>query len=224
MCRHILTKSGKKEYIRALVEASRRDPILYKRKGVWSHDDGWGFFDLSRLLHSRSPKPIFEDDLDLLFSSRGPLLIHSRKASMNVERYENLQPVNVLNTLWITYNGDVDPFTFKPENYVKIMIEKGIYADTMAVAWKAYTLYVEYGMEGAVRELYKFLKDSLPENKGAAVLLLSSTGEMGYAWHCNNCDEKNEEYYMLVKGEDWVGSSTLKFHLKSEKAPNFGTL
>ncbi len=217
-------RNAKREYIDALVKSSERDPILFKRKGVWSHDDGWGFFDLGRLIHYRSPKPIFQDNLELLMMSKGPLLIHSRKASMNKDKFENLQPVNVLNTLWVTYNGDVDPYAFKPEGHVKKLIEAGRYADTMAVAWKAYTLYVDYGMKEAVKLLYEFLQNSLPENKGASILLLSSEGELGFAWHCNKCEEKNEKYYMLVKGEDWVGSSTLSYHLKSEKAPNYGLL
>jgi len=230
---------GKKEsIIDALIAASIDDPLGARRWGQNkepNHPDGWGFvtFNNKNIMEYRSPLPIWKDDrgVSLLKENIGDLtLIHVRKTSIKgTEEYtENVQPMAVINTLWIGYNGTVEPDLLDAPEPIKKLMNKGRLADTAAIAWAALEVYSEDPLKMAM-SLKGWLEDNVPEGSGAVVFFVDAQGNGGYAWECK-CEGAEYEYYKIYiyehEGVRAVASSTvaLKHGGQWKEASEYGVI
>lgn len=121
MCRMFLLKGyfhdDLEGIFRSIQLASEKDPFPdpeYKYEHH-THGDGWGYtsFTGGRIVHSRSPDPIF--DCTYPETDDGTIMVHSRKTSLD-------QPRGVLNNhpfvavtadsiIYLSHNGWVDKFS-----------------------------------------------------------------------------------------------------------------
>ncbi len=231
----LLTLDPLPELIDALVEAAKDDPLGAKRfrnRAEPNHPDGWGYVTLveGSVREYKSPKPIWEDyevnNLKEIIS--GPTLVHVRKTSIKgtKEYLQNVQPVNVNNVVWVGYNGTIDPKALEAPRPIKKLMEKGLLADTAAVAWAVIERYSLEPLETA-KAVYEWLEGVVPEDGGAAVFFMDPFGRGGYAW-ISKAGDPELSYYRLykLKGKRAVASSTvaLKHGGEWEEAPNFGAL
>ncbi len=238
MCRMLLMKGFKESLVDALVAAAIDDPLGAKRwgnKAEPNHPDGWGFIGLkdTQILEYRSPKPIWKDEDGLkLIKEQMPSvsLLHVRKTSIKgTEKFvQNVQPVNVINVLWVGYNGTVDPKTLEAPTPIKRLMDSGVLADTAAVSWAVLESYTDDPLKTAMN-LKGWLEHNVPEGSGAVVFFLDSYGNAGYAWECK-CDDPELSYYKIYLYEDEgvkaVASSTvaLKHGGNWREAPEYDAL
>ena len=238
MCRMLLMKGFSEDLLNALVEGAKDDPYGAKR---WknkepNHPDGWGFVgvEAEKVTVRRSLKPIWEDEEGLEFVKKNfgyVNLIHVRKTSIKgTEKHpQNVQPVGLLNVLWVGYNGTMEPSGLEAPEPVKRMMNSGTLADTAAVAWAVLESYHEDPLVTAMR-VKGWLEEALPEGSGAAVFFVDAYGNAGYAWECKACKKEELDYYKIylyeAGGIKAVASSTvaLKHGGKWEEAPKYGSL
>jgi len=239
LCRMLMMKGFSEDLVKALVEAARDDPYGARRwKGKEpNHPDGWGFVGVEegRFVEYRSTRAVWEDErgLEFLNNNFGTLnLLHVRKTSIKgTEAHpQNVQPVGVLNVLWIGYNGTIDPSTLEAPYPIRRMMSSGTLADTAAVAWAVMENYSEDPLLTAMR-VKGWLEEVLPEGSGAAVFFVDVYGNAGYAWECKECKKEELDYYKIyfyeVGSVKAVASSTvaLKHGEKNwREAPKYGSL
>jgi len=232
----LLTLEPLPELVDALVEAAKDDPLGAKRwKGREepNHPDGWGYATLveGSVREYRSKRAIWEDLEEVSYLKkvmRGPTLVHVRKTSISgtKEFLQNVQPVNVSNVVWVGYNGTIDPKSLEAPRPLKDLMERGLLADTAAVAWAVLENYSEDPYETA-KGVYEWLKEAVPEDGGAAITFLDPLGKGGFAW-LSKAGDPELSYYRLyiLKGKKAVASSTVALKHGGEwvEAPNFGSL
>ena len=222
----------------ALMAAAIDDPLGAKRWGPHkepNHPDGWGFvtFTNDRIIEYRSPLPIWKDDegFSTLKETLGELtLAHVRKTSIKgTEKHaQNIQPMSLVNTVWIGYNGTVEPNLLDAPEPIKRLMNKGILADTAAMAWTVLEVYSEDPLNTAMN-IKGWLEDNVPEGSGAVVFFVDSYGNAGYAWECK-CEGAEYEYYKIYLYEEEnvkaVASSTVavKHGGKWREAPKYGVI
>jgi hypothetical protein len=157
-------------------------------------------------------------------------MVHVRKTSIKgTEAYtQNVQPANVLNVVWVGYNGTIDPNNLEAPDPLKRLMDKRVLADTAAVAWAVFELYSEEALTTAM-SLKGWLEENVPEGSGASVFFVDAQGNAGYAWECK-CEDPELSYYKIYIYEDGetkaVASSTvaLKHGSNWKEAPEYGVL
>ena len=107
------------EWLKALKWAAERDPLLEKLTGSPQHGDGWGLAALSadRLIHYRSPVPIWADPLlEVVASTLSfpvAVVAHARKASAGMPlgaaaAHPFAVPLRDGSVLFVSQNGALD--------------------------------------------------------------------------------------------------------------------
>jgi|ECHhosMinimDraft_1075155.scaffolds.fasta_scaffold00757_6 predicted glutamine amidotransferase len=169
MCRMFAYYGSSRERLLTLMDclrqAARRDVLI--PGGAGSHDDGWGMVILTKegVLHYRSGKPVFEDQVEIpRFHGEVMAIVHARKAADG-------QPVgshfshpfvesNDRFTLYMAHNG-----TVRKEELGNIMLAQfGVKLDVGQLVDTEVALkfvMAKGDLQEAVRELMGYTKTAL---------------------------------------------------------------
>ncbi|MCI2414721.1 MAG: class II glutamine amidotransferase [Candidatus Aramenus sp.] len=192
-----------------LVESARKD-VIAERLGLNPvHGDGWGLaiYDGERLLHYRSSKPIFEEELpDIEVKGKFYAIFHARqatnKATVSARFSHPFLETNETQLVFLAHNGWVDEERLKE----KLNFRPSITTDS-ELALKYYTKIGDV----------KFLEEVTKSALNLLILKVSrESGEAELLYENYYVRKDRPEYYDMYlwegKGGIAVMSSTLKYY------------